>query len=70
MWVGTRTKSVLFLLSLFFFRAHWFLVVVCFPALEDVQYESFPSPAGELRRAAPSRYRADVEGDASDWLMF
>lgn len=30
-----------------FFRAHWFLVVVCFPALEDVQYESFPGLTGE-----------------------
>ncbi|CAF89300.1 unnamed protein product, partial [Tetraodon nigroviridis] len=24
----------------------WFLVVVCFPALEDVCYESFPGPTG------------------------
>lgn len=30
-----------------FSRAHWFLVVVCFPALEDVQNETFPSPTGE-----------------------
>lgn len=29
-------------------RAHWFLVLVCFPGLEEVQYEEFHSPTGEL----------------------
>lgn len=29
-------------------RAHWFLVVVCFPGLEDIQFEKFQSPTGEL----------------------
>lgn len=62
-------------LFFFFFRAHWFLVVVCFPALEDVQYESFPSPTGEICRTVlfwcGSHDRSDLsEGDASEWLMF
>uniref|UniRef100_A0A671YYQ3 Ubiquitin-like protease family profile domain-containing protein n=1 Tax=Sparus aurata TaxID=8175 RepID=A0A671YYQ3_SPAAU len=29
-------------------EAHWFLVLVCFPGLEEVQYEEFHSPTGEL----------------------
>lgn len=39
------------LFSLHFFRAHWFLVVVCFPALEDVQYEKFHGSTGEICRS-------------------
>lgn len=35
------------LISPIIFRAHWFLVVVCFPSLEDVQYEKFHSSTGE-----------------------
>ncbi|CAJ1086848.1 sentrin-specific protease 7-like [Xyrichtys novacula] len=30
-------------------EAHWFLVVVCFPGLEEVQYVEFQSPAGSLK---------------------
>lgn len=31
-------------------RAHWFLVVVCFPGLTDVKYEKFQRPSGEMPR--------------------
>ncbi|XP_073318447.1 sentrin-specific protease 7b [Pagrus major] len=33
-------------------EAHWFLVLVCFPGLEEVQYEEFHSPTGGSERAA------------------
>ncbi|XP_049922254.1 sentrin-specific protease 7b isoform X3 [Epinephelus moara] len=33
-------------------EAHWFLVVVCFPGLEEVQYEEFQRPTGASERAA------------------
>ncbi|KAM9334298.1 sentrin-specific protease 7-like [Symphorus nematophorus] len=33
-------------------EAHWFLVVVCFPGLEEVQYEEFQRPTGGAERAA------------------
>lgn len=29
-------------------RAHWYLVVVCFPGLEEARYEEFQRRAGEL----------------------
>lgn len=45
--MGRNQEQVCSFFLVSFSRAHWFLVVVCFPALEDVQYESFPSPAGE-----------------------
>ncbi|XP_011604608.2 sentrin-specific protease 7b [Takifugu rubripes] len=32
-------------------EAHWFLVVVCFPSLEDVQYEKFHSSTGQFEGA-------------------
>ncbi|XP_024918183.1 sentrin-specific protease 7-like isoform X4 [Cynoglossus semilaevis] len=35
-------------------EAHWFLVVVCFPGLEDVQFEEFHRPAGKLSSALKS----------------
>nr|XP_033471747.1 sentrin-specific protease 7b isoform X3 [Epinephelus lanceolatus] len=33
-------------------EAHWFLVVVCFPGLEEFQYEEFQRPSGASERAA------------------
>ncbi|XP_076579425.1 sentrin-specific protease 7b [Chaetodon auriga] len=33
-------------------EAHWYLAVVCFPGLEEVQYEEFQSPTGGSQRAA------------------
>lgn len=36
----------------YIFRAHWFLVVVCFPGLEDVQFEEFHRPAGRKKRSS------------------
>ncbi|XP_039998385.1 sentrin-specific protease 7-like [Xiphias gladius] len=33
-------------------EAHWYLVVVCFPGLEEVQYEEFPRRTGGSERAA------------------
>ncbi|KAI3366231.1 hypothetical protein L3Q82_010040, partial [Scortum barcoo] len=33
-------------------EAHWYLVVVCFPGLEKVQYEKFQSETGGSERAA------------------
>ncbi|XP_045906320.1 sentrin-specific protease 7-like isoform X3 [Micropterus dolomieu] len=32
--------------------AHWYLVVVCFPGLEEVQHEEFQRPTGGSERAA------------------
>lgn len=43
-----------------FFRAHWFLVVVCFPSLEDVQYEKFHSSTGKICRSFMEIRRNDV----------
>lgn len=33
-------------------EAHWYLVVVCFPGLEEVHYEEFQGPTGGSERAA------------------
>ncbi|XP_078100482.1 sentrin-specific protease 7-like isoform X3 [Sander vitreus] len=33
-------------------EAHWFLVLICFPGLEEVQYQEFQSPTGGSERAA------------------
>uniref|UniRef100_UPI0037E7E45B sentrin-specific protease 7b n=1 Tax=Semicossyphus pulcher TaxID=241346 RepID=UPI0037E7E45B len=33
-------------------EAHWFLVVVCFPALEEVEYVEFQSPTGGSEESA------------------
>ncbi|XP_037618619.1 sentrin-specific protease 7b isoform X2 [Sebastes umbrosus] len=33
-------------------EAHWFLVLVCFPGLEEVQYQKFSSPTGGSERSA------------------
>ncbi|XP_054479843.1 sentrin-specific protease 7b [Anoplopoma fimbria] len=33
-------------------EAHWFLVVVCFPGLEEVQYQEFQSSTGGSKRPA------------------
>ncbi|XP_069377117.1 sentrin-specific protease 7b isoform X2 [Paralichthys olivaceus] len=36
-------------------EAHWFLVVVCFPGLEDVQHEEFQTCTGASERATGKR---------------
>ncbi|XP_035854257.1 sentrin-specific protease 7-like isoform X2 [Sander lucioperca] len=33
-------------------EAHWFLVLICFPGLEEVQYQEFQRPTGGSERAA------------------
>ncbi|XP_068164998.1 sentrin-specific protease 7b isoform X2 [Antennarius striatus] len=33
-------------------EAHWFLVVVCFPGLEDIQYQKFQSRTGSSERVS------------------
>ncbi|XP_034722184.1 sentrin-specific protease 7-like [Etheostoma cragini] len=57
--VKTWTRNVdVFTKDFLFFpvnqEAHWFLVLVCFPGLEEVQYQAFQSPAGGPEPAASS----------------
>lgn len=47
-------------------EAHWFLVVVCFPGLEEVQYVEFQSPKGESGDRRPVSQRAPPPPDCTE----
>ncbi|XP_058478515.1 sentrin-specific protease 7b isoform X1 [Solea solea] len=46
-------------------EAHWFLVVVCFPGLEDVQYEEFHRSTGSVRVAGKHSLRPHPPPDCT-----
>uniref|UniRef100_A0A8C9XVP7 Ubiquitin-like protease family profile domain-containing protein n=1 Tax=Sander lucioperca TaxID=283035 RepID=A0A8C9XVP7_SANLU len=47
-------------------EAHWFLVLICFPGLEEVQYQEFQRPTGDylqvewaVRRGTPRHFTSE-----------
>lgn len=58
------------MLSSLYDRAHWYLVVICFPGLEDPQCEEWSSPA--LLRGTggekPGKAQAEEEASGSEKL--
>lgn len=41
--------------SVVFFRAHWYLVLICFPGLDEAKSETWSGPDGESRDREAAR---------------